>query len=249
MLINEIAPIHSSNYTGGKDVLPTYNQVLFKKEVAKSRPLPGGSGIRYVVEKNDEKIAITLLDPNPQTYSSSMYGGIEAVGKLVLYRKKWPTPNAYDVSTITVNEDYRGRGMAKAMYGIALSIMKITLISGDSQTPGGQRNWASLSQIPGVAVSGYGTLEDNMFDHETRQGVDQNKLEMVIDAIMELGADFIGKYTAWGEPYHVFKFPVTVNPNKVLQNAIDDTKFSMYGNLRYPYAFGEIGLMATWHGT
>jgi GNAT superfamily N-acetyltransferase len=56
---------------------------------------------------------------------------------------------------VAVNPEYRSRGLGKALYGIALSILKLTLEAGDTQTRHGQRMWLMLNSIPGVEVMGY----------------------------------------------------------------------------------------------
>ena len=247
MRLSEITQISAHDYEGGKMSLPTFNADLYAQTLRKSSPLPGGSGLRYTIETKEGLADTTIRLYDPKVESSNEWGSVEIIGQLKIRKAHWPTP-AYSVNTITVNEDYRGKGMAKALYGIVLTIMKATLLAGDMQTPGGQRNWASLSQIPGVEINGYGTLEDSVFEHEGRQGINQEKLDMILDAIMELGGDFVGKYATWEETYHVFSFPVTVKPGAVLANAINDTKFSLYGNRQYPYAYGDTGLMAKWEG-
>ena len=128
------------------------------------------------------------------------------IGELRLHKPyNFPMKNALQVGTITVDEDYRGVGLAKALYGIVLTIMKRPLVAGDSQTPGGRRNWVSLSQIPGVEMKGYFSIDND--DLETRDTKNlgsfddpnyvkwQNKkAEKTIDTIMStLGGQFIGK--------------------------------------------------------
>ena len=48
-----------------------------------------------------------------------------------------------------------------ALYGIALSILKLTLVAGATQTQHGARQWLKLSQIPGVEVMGMKTAPKN----------------------------------------------------------------------------------------
>jgi GNAT superfamily N-acetyltransferase len=62
---------------------------------------------------------------------------------------------AWRVNTVAVNPKYRSRGLGKALYGIALSILKLTIEAGDTQTKHGQRMWLMLNSIPGVEVVGY----------------------------------------------------------------------------------------------
>ena len=165
----------------------------------------------------------------------------------------FPLPGAVKVGTITVHEDYRGMGLAKALYGIVLTIMKRPLLAGSSQTPGGRRNWMSLSQIPGVEMKGYLKIDD--YDLETRDtsdvssardkrwAVSQNKqAEQRIDTIMgQLGGQYIGK-TRSG--YHYFAFDVKPNTTKQELEAHVNTKLSqVYGGY---YSSG--GLYAVWTG-
>lgn len=242
MRLYEISRMDRRHYTGGKDWLPTYSNDVFDMKMRMAKPLPGGSGWYYFVENTDYFCRIKIVDPNIKIDN---WGSRDAIGALDLKKVVWPTP-AMRVDVITTHEDYRGMGVAKALYGIALSILKVTLLAGDSQTPGGRRNWVSLSNIPGVDVMGYGKLEDDVFD---TAGVDRREdaLELITQAIVDVGADFIGTIKEYGEPYHIFVFPVTANPDQELQNAIDDAKFSVYGG-EYPYAFAETGLMAKWTG-
>lgn len=93
----------------------------------------------------------------------------QLIGKLVLEEvSNFPLSNAYRVEAITVDEDFRGKGIGKSLYGIALSILKITLLAGEAQTPGGRKNWAGLSKIPGVQLKGYAMIFRNGTDFEQR---------------------------------------------------------------------------------
>jgi hypothetical protein len=62
---------------------------------------------------------------------------------------------AWRVETVAVNTEYRSRGLGKALYGIALSILRLTVEAGDTQTKHGRRMWLMLNSIPGVEVVGY----------------------------------------------------------------------------------------------
>ena len=61
----------------------------------------------------------------------------------------------WQVETIATDPDYRGQGLGKALYGIALTILKLTVEAGATQTKHGQRMWLMLNSIPGVEVMGY----------------------------------------------------------------------------------------------
>ena len=82
----------------------------------------------------------------------------------------------WQVETVATDPDYRGQGLGKALYGIALNILKLTLEAGDTQTKHGQAMWLMLNSIPGVEVLGY-TMEPTS-EYRPRPGdnvVDQNE--------------------------------------------------------------------------
>ena len=147
----------------------------------------------------------------------------------------FPLKGAVQVGTITVDEDYRGGGIAKALYGIVLTIMKRPLVAGSSQTPGGRKNWISLSQIPGVQMKGYFRIDDKDFDYS---GAGKK-----IDIIMgKLGGEHIGQNKSGR---HYFAFDVKPNTSKQELQAYVDTNLSkVYSG---EYSSGG-GLYAIWTG-
>jgi hypothetical protein len=154
------------------------------------------------------------------------------------------------VNTITVDEDYRGRGIAKAMYGIVLTIMKRVLVAGSSQTPGGRQNWASLSQIPGVEMKGYFRIDDYEVDPANVSGYNDSKRavqrsEQNIDTIMgQLGGQYIGTDQRDGDHYFAFDVQPTTT-GKELQAYVDTKLNKLYSNT---YRSGAAGLYARWTG-
>ena len=177
------------------------------------------------------------------------------IGELYLHKAyNFPFKNAVQVGTITVDEDYRGMGLAKALYGIVLTIMKRPLVAGDSQTPGGRRNWVSLSQIPGVEMKGYFAVDEG--DLETRDTKNLGRFDdpsyvkyrnkqaaKTIDTIMgQLGGQFIGKDKASERLFFAFD----VNPDttgKELKAYVDTQLTKVYGNYD-----SSTGLYAIWTG-
>jgi GNAT superfamily N-acetyltransferase len=143
---------------------------------------------------------------------------------------QFPLPNAVRVDTITVDEDYRGRGIARALYGIVLTIMKLPLVAGSMQTPGGRKNWVSLASIPGVDMKGYVGLET--YDLNARN----------IDTVMgQLGGEHIGR----AENEEAF-FAFDVQPSttgKELEARVKTHLSKIYGSGRF-----NSGLYATWSG-
>ena len=157
----------------------------------------------------------------------------------------FPLKGAVQVDTITVDEDYRGGGIAKALYGIVLTIMKRPLLAGSSQTPGGRRNWVSLASIPGVEMKGYISFDED--DLDTRRSpysmTTPAKANKNIDTIMgELGGQHIGR-GRYGDDY--FAFDVKPNTTGTELEAAVKTKLSQVYSGNYN---SNAGLYAVWNG-
>jgi GNAT superfamily N-acetyltransferase len=129
----------------------------------KKKPLPGGSGFNYAVKKTSDNVSIMIFD------------GEEIAAELNLFATQDPL-KTWRVETIAVEPKFRGHGLAKALYGVALSILKLTVEAGDTQTRHGQRMWLMLNSIPGVDVKGYNMVATNKYQpHPKDEIVDQNK--------------------------------------------------------------------------
>jgi GNAT superfamily N-acetyltransferase len=109
----------------------------------KKRPLPGGSGLTYGVNRKD-----------PEFMEIMIFDGDTIAGELDLGATLDPL-KTWRVESVVAAPEYKGRGIGKALYGIALSILKLTLETGETQTKHGQRMWIMLNSIPGVEVLGY----------------------------------------------------------------------------------------------
>ena len=134
--ISEIARIPQGDF-GDADTLAEPKYAIEKK------PLPGGAGFSYAVGKPDaEDLEIMIFD------------GDTLAAELDLFYTQDVT-KAWRVNTVAVNPEYRSKGLGKALYGIALSILRLTVEAGDTQTRHGQRMWLMLNSIPGVEVVGY----------------------------------------------------------------------------------------------
>ena len=131
----EIARIPQGDF-GDKDTLTPMS------EPRGARPLPGGSGYTYAIQHDGNLKQIMIFDRN----------------NLIAELDVRPTGDVFDsyrVETVATDPDYRGKGLGLALYGIALSILKLTLRAGKTQTRHGQAMWLKLNQIPGVQVLGY----------------------------------------------------------------------------------------------
>jgi len=258
--VTEIERLSAQDYQGGKAELSQYSSPGEKK----LQPLPGGSGFQYaIIAPNSEYPSVLIVDPNVQTpepqrgryeFDSEFNGRVAkwkqnqghnpvVIAKLILEQATngFPIKGALQVSSITVDEDYRGRGLAKALYGIVLSIMKRVLVAGESQTPGGRANWLSLASIPGTEVKGFVALDnDNMDTHNLDPKYDQYEIETAkkhIDTIMKLGGQFMGQ-TRGGIEYWAFD----VVPGR------GELKAAVKTNLSQLYDSYNTGLFARWAG-
>ncbi len=169
----------------------------------------------------------------------------QLIGRLSVSNANFfPMKGALQVDTITVDEDYRGVGLAKALYGIVLTIMKRPLLAGSSQTPGGRRNWLSLASIPGVEMKGYFSLDEDELD--TNPGINDARVSrraaQNIDTIMgKLGGQYIGS-GRYGSEF--FAFDVQPDTTKKELKAYIDTNLSkVYGGYN-----SDTGLYAVWRG-
>jgi GNAT superfamily N-acetyltransferase len=156
----EIARIPQSELGGwgDKDTLAP-----MAKPPKNRKPLPGGSSYTYAVNRKDpEFMEIMIFDGDTLAAELDLFATLDPL-------KTWR------VETVVTDPDYRGRGMGKALYGIALSILKLTIEAGETQTKFGQAMWLMLDSIPGVEVLGYAM--DRTDKYRAKPGdkvVDQN---------------------------------------------------------------------------
>jgi len=236
--IPEIDRIAASDYRGGKNYLGTGGS-----GVKRFRKLPGGSGFLYTIQEAGHEPWIKLWDPRG---AEARPGQPQIIGRLTLEQLYgFPLAKALQVGTITVSEDYRGQGLAKALYGIVLSIMKRPLVAGDSQTPGGRRNWVSLSQIPGVEMKGYVGIGDDDLDYRAAGwGGSRGDVEKNIDTIMgKLGGQYMGASPRGGNHYFSFDVRPTTT-GRELEAYVKTNLSKVYGS-NYSTV---TGLYAVWTG-
>ena len=145
--LGEIARIPQSELGdwGEKGTLTPPEHKIKKKE------LPGGSGYTYAIDKDHtDNIQIMIFD------------GDNLAAELDLFETQDPL-NTWGVETVVVERPYRGQGLGKALYGIALSILKLTIEAGQTQTKHGQHMWLMLNSIPGVEVVGYNMVPTDRY--------------------------------------------------------------------------------------
>jgi len=112
------------------------------------------SDFYYLNDTKQGKILIAV--PNTDAKNPTP-NGLLIVGVLHLFPRK--IKNIYnkpivEVSSIGVDEQYRGQGIASKLYDIVLKSGYI-LFAGDSQTPGGRAMWSNLNRLSDVEVTGW----------------------------------------------------------------------------------------------
>jgi len=216
--VNEILKI--TPFQMGRSNIDTDNQ-----GIKSANKLPGGSGLLYKI--NDENFRVTISIYDPQKQGKNPVG--RQIGILTLSPGGWylPIESSLRVNMIAVDPQYRAQGIAKAMYGLVLTKMKRTLVAGDSQSPGGRKNWLSLAQIPGVSVKGYVAIDNRLLDSR-------------IDTIMgKLGGEYIGSDLSNRK---FFAFDVLPGTNELKPAVVTSLNKIYSGAL-------PTGLYATWSGT
>jgi GNAT superfamily N-acetyltransferase len=135
------------------------------KDPVKKKELPGGSGYTYAVNKTGKgDLEIMIFDGDNLAAELDLFETQDVLG-------------TWGVETVVVERPYRGQGLGKALYGIALSILKLPIEAGQTQTKHGQAMWLMLNSIPGVEVQGYNMVPTEKYkahkgDHIVKQDAD-----------------------------------------------------------------------------
>ena len=226
--LTEIENMPAKQFVGGKSMLNT------RKRPAKQnlQPLLSGTDLLYAVDQDRHGPRVVIVESGVSTGTKP-----RVVAALYLAPVDY-LPNTVQVASITVNEDYRGRGLAKALYGIVFTKMRKNLLSGDEQTPGGKRNWMSLVNMPGVQVKGLVRIDNDIFDlNKNRVPSNYQKyIDQTIDQIMELGGQFFHK----DQDFSYWLFDVVPGKGQ-LQPYVQNSLSKLYG-----YDARNL-LLATWN--
>jgi hypothetical protein len=115
-------------------------------------------------------------------------------------------------------------GIAKAMYSYALNHLKMTLVAGDTQTPGGQKNWVALANMPGIEVTGWAGIDKSEMTSTFSDEEVESYNRQIIDHLMgKVGAQYIGE----DQHYAYFEFPVEQGIKRV-ENLVKRTLIKIY---------------------
>jgi hypothetical protein len=168
----------------------------------------------------------------------------QEVAKLNVYRHHIPFPfktPAYEVSIIVTHEQYRGLGLAKALYDLFFRYIGKVLIAGDMQTPGGRRNWISMFNSDNLVVSGLVGVPDRLFQHAQSHDLEDKFLQRHLNDLMQLGPEYLGSRGVSAERIHWFRVPVQHNKDRI--------DFLMRSSLIPLYAQREAELVTTLYAT
>ena len=241
MNINEIIRMPQRDFPGSEDDLLDHGIKNFDKTLE----LPG-TNFRYATAHNESRgFELFVFDPSskysiPDDRSNSLFikklkRANKTTGKMIAHayfskHLDFPAKKAYTVDSIMVSPQYRNQGIANSIYTLALRDFGMTLVSGDTQTPGGARNWLSLFKSPNINVYGYVRINRN---------VTNKRLDTLFG---ELGAVYLGN--TFSGIFDYFSYEVLPNKDMTRLNSMVSTVLSkLYHGQDYDY---ETGLYATW---
>ncbi len=214
MKINEIYPLPQKEYEGGEEELSALSAAMIKRLV----PLKG-TEYDYGFSRTPKFLRIYIVNRGENQ---------QVIAEMLLNGTSFPLANAYKVDTVTTHEQYRNQGLSKKLYEIALKVIKITLVAGGMQTPGGQRNWVSLANMPGVEIAGYFRIDPTSLDRSA-----SDEVEQFVDAFF--------KQTPWliGEKNNIEYYGIPLayaQTGDKLKNAVKTQFFDLYNaNKLYIY--------------
>lgn len=218
MRLREIEAIPSKEYNPKMGEFKLWPETSdYYKQIMK--PVPGSSDLTYVTSSRDHTRSIVILDPQNLDYY---------VGALTLERARTIPEKTWQSVLVNVYPKYRGRGIAKSLYKLALlpkpEGLGLTLVSDSIQTPGGARIWVGLSQIPGVEITGIVGIRKYDKEKLANSPEIQNRYdELMNDLLGEVG----GVYYDENIDFYFYEIPVKVVGSK-LENMIKKSLIKIY---------------------
>lgn len=186
----EIARIPVGDFGDKETLIPMH-------EPKKSKELPGGTGYTYHVKSSQNRKEITMFDQGT------------LIAEMDLVDSIYP-PNTWEVQVVVVDPDYRSQKLGLALYGIALSELKLTLKAGKTQTKHGQAMWLKLNQMPGVEVRGVTKARHRDYQpRKQNQVIGQNKQYVFYTFPIKAGSRSM-KSAQRGVPLYSYDTPSTM---------------------------------------
>ena len=230
---------------GDEEGLSTKGQNWGKETLSKIKMLPGSQRFGYTAGAaggaasflTNADTIIELFDvKHPQD-------GLRKAGFLSLRSAPWfPIKNSYQVANVGLDSEYRGTGLGQSLYGIAMKLLKMTIVADDTQTPQARSSWLRLSQVPGVAINGYASLfSDEWAQRNNPDEIYDDSALRLIRALSRAGGQVIGK----NSDFVYVSFPVGANADKGELQAIQKG-IAVYSS-QHPEEGGTTnGLYARW---
>jgi GNAT superfamily N-acetyltransferase len=223
------------DYTGDDFDLAHTQRRSSKAQLLRSKYVPGHKGFFWTIADQFGTKNIVIINPehsyskeyNDRTDKYEAEVGPAIIAQLGLDHKlNIPGINGYQIGAVAVRKEYRGQGFGTALYLLAMQQLKLWLMAGDSQTPGGRRNWITLNTIPGVEVDGLLMVPKEELDNPYRWGSDPDavrRFDRIVNSLMEIGFNHIGN----NHDYDFFLFPIKQGKGE-LMTAVKKAKFRIY---------------------
>lgn len=187
------------------------------KEVEGLQMVPGSDRYGYVdyAYSNQERLnlvgadkAITFYDTKPEGGGDTLYIGYLEFRNIRFHGKK----KAVQVSNVSLDKRYRGKGIGTMMYTTALQL-GYTIIADETQTPSSRRMWVNLSQTPGVSVKGIIKISKKYVDVENTDRWNVETAKKNVKRLEKIGAKPLAPIEKYGS-FDLVPFVFTVAPGK-----------------------------------
>lgn len=189
----------------------TQNQIINSKILSKIKMLPGSNRFGYIAGAGTSVFtgAEYIIDLYDVKHPKQ---GARQVGYLALRSAPWfPVRNSYQVANVAIDEEYRGLGLGQNLYGIAMKLLKMTIIADESQTPQARSSWVRLSKIPGVSINGYASIfAQDWFMQNNPEEIYDDSAVRLIRALNRADGQEIGR----NQDFVYVSFPVGANADK-----------------------------------
>ena len=192
--IQEIEQIPFSDYTGHD----AHTGVHKKSNLPTLTPLK--PRFYYALSKRHGYIRIDI-------YYQMQNDQYENVAALAVDDAGWLPVPAMQVSYIAVHEEYENQGLGQQLYKLYFDQVGLPLVTGESQTPGGQLMWQKLWQDPEIDVVGLIGIEDDQFDLWD----EKPEFRKWIDDLMDIGGESLvgdAAHRRAGYSFHWFLVPL-----------------------------------------
>ena len=187
------------------------------KEVEGLQMVPGSDRYGYVdyAYSNQERLnlvgadkAITFYDTKPEGGGDILYIGYLEFRNIRFHGTK----KAVQVSNVSLDKRYRGKGIGTMMYTTALQL-GYTIIADETQTPSSRRMWVNLSQTPGVSVKGIIKISKKYVDVENTDRWNVETAKKNRNKLEKIGAKPLAPIEKYGS-FDLVPFVFTVAPGK-----------------------------------